>query len=97
MKKLAFVLASLCMLAGCANNEAHWSHKNCVEDIASRENLVEYSYDVKEIDEYNSGDDEVHCFDITITAGDWKQRYCCFAVLDDGELMYIDCDIWDGD
>ena len=98
MKKLALILASLCMLAGCGKNEAHWSHKACVEDIVNCRNLVAYSYEVEELDhEYKRGDDEVYCFDITITAGDWSQRYCCYAVVDGDEVMYVDCDKWEGD
>jgi hypothetical protein len=98
MKKLAFVLASLCMLAGCGKNEAHWSHKNCVDWIVENVGITgEYIYSVKEIEhDYTHGDDEVYCFDITINAN-YTYRYCCYTVIDNGELMYIDCDIWDGD
>lgn len=98
MKKLAFVLASLCMLAGCGKNEVHWSHKECVDWIVESVGIKgEYVYSVKELEhDYTHGDDEVYCFDITVK-GNREYRYCCYAVIDDGEVMYVDCDIWDGD
>jgi predicted small secreted protein len=94
MKKLAFVLASLCMLAGCGKNEVHWSHKECVDWIVESVGIKgEYIYSVKEIEhDYTHGDDEVYCFEITVRAEGKMLDYYCFAVVDDGELMYVDCD-----
>ena len=57
--------------------------------------LENYVYTVKEIKtDYESGDDEVHCFDITIKSGSYEARFYCFAVVDDGEVMFVDCDVW---
>lgn len=99
MKKLILTfLACLCMLtgfAGCSKDKTHWSYRECIKDIVNLRNLEEYDYEVKEIDhEYQNGDDEIHCFDITIITNDWSQRYCCYAVIDDGEVLYTDCDEW---
>jgi hypothetical protein len=81
------------MLAGCGKNEAHWSHKACVEEIEGRLNLTDYVYSVKEVDnEYNHGDDEVYAFEITVRSEGREWQYYCYAVVDDGEIMYVDCD-----
>ena len=95
MKKLFFMIAMCLTLASCSNT-AHWSHKACVDEIVKAQGLTAYSYTVKEIphEETVVGDDEVRCFDITVTSGDWSQRYCCFAVIDDNEVLYVDCDRW---
>ena len=96
MKKLKLLLACLVMFVGCSKNGAHWSYKECIKDIANCENLTEYSYEVKEIEHEYKTVDEIHCFDITIKTGNWSQRYYCYAVLDDGEVLYVDCDRWVG-
>lgn len=96
MKKLIAILClALTILTGC--NKAHWSYEKCVKDIVERHNLLTYDYTVKQINhnEKTSGNDEVYCFDITITSGDFKQRYCCFAVVSDAEVIYVDCDKWE--
>ena len=100
--KIIGLMAACLMLAGCGNNEEvksepllHWSHKACVEEIASELDLLDYTYTVKQI-EYDAGiaDDEVYCFDITVTSNDKAYRYYCFAILDGDEVMYVDCDEW---
>ena len=96
MKKLIAILClALTILTGC--NKAHWSHEKCVEYIVERNNILSYDYTVKQINhnEKTSGNDEVYCFDITIISGDFNQRYCCFAVVSDGEVIYVDCDKWE--
>ena len=94
-KKILSLLAGLFLLAGCNTEKAHWSHKACVEEIVRCRNLRTYSYSVKEIEhDEKVGDDEVYCFDITVKSGSWSERYCCFAVVDEGEVMYVDCDVW---
>lgn len=100
MKRILLVLlCSLCCFCSCGKQEVHWSHKACVETIVKRHSLSTYSYSVKEIehDEVASGNDEVYCFDITIKSGDFERRYCCFAVVSDGNVIYTDCDVWGGD
>lgn len=100
-KKILAMLFALGMVfsAGCSKgskeDKAHWSHKACVKHIAKNVGLEEYVYSVKEIEhEYEKGDDEVYCFDITVKSGAYEQRFMCFAVVDDGEVMFVDCDVW---
>lgn len=97
-RKFVALLFALAMVfsAGCKKEEkAHWSHEACVEWIAEECGLENYVYTVKEIKtDEESGDDEVHCFDITIKSGAYEKRFMCFAVVDDGEVMFVDCDVW---
>lgn len=99
MKKIIIVLClALTILVGCSSKEPHWSHKVCVEELVSNGWAdYAYSYTVKEIehDEVVIGNDEVHCFDITITSGTMSTRWCCFVVLSAGEVVYTDCDRWE--
>ena len=94
-KNILALMAGLCLLAGCKSEKVHWSHKACVDEIVQCRNLRTYSYTAKElVHDEAVGDDEVHCFDITVKSGDWSERYCCYAVLDEGEVMFVDCDKW---
>lgn len=97
-KKLISVLAGVLMLAGCGEKEeptVHWSHTACVQSIAEEKDLGDYIYTVKEIKtNYERGDDEVYCFDITIKSGRYEKRFMCYAVVDDGEVIFVDCDPW---
>ena len=105
MKKLVLiVIAIMCLsLVGCNNKEPHWSYQACIDELIPNGVLnYSYTYTVKEIkhNEIAKGDDEIHCFDITITKGAgnmWGEpiRYCCFAVVSDGEVVYVDCDEWE--
>jgi hypothetical protein len=100
MKKLLLPLLlmvlSCVLITGCKKT-AHWSYKYCIDERVSfgwAEHGV-YSYTVKEIPhDETSGDDEVHCFDITFTSGNRTTRWCCFSVIQDGEVLYVDCDRW---
>ena len=90
------------MLTGCNSKEPHWSYKDCLIDIAMQIHSTVFDYTVKEIehDEIAKGDDEIHCFDITIIKSgdnmlDEPVRYCCFAVVSDGKVVYVDCDRWE--
>jgi hypothetical protein len=104
MKKLILIICLIFALPfGCKQEiEPHWSYKDCLIDISKQIHSTVFDYTVKEIehDETAKGDDEIHCFDITITKsagymlGESK-RYCCFAVVSDGEVMYVDCDLWE--
>lgn len=99
MKKLflMLVMTVVLILSGCRGTDPHWSYKACLMDIADQIEQIEFDYTVEEI-EHNEdvrGDDEIHCFDISITYNGITERYCCFAVLDDGEVLYVDCDIWE--
>lgn len=97
-KKLISVLAGVLMLAGCGEKEeptVHWSHTACVDAIVAEQGLEDYTYTVKQIEhDEDHGDDEVYCFDITITTSETSYRYCCFAAVDDGEVIFVDCDTW---
>lgn len=102
MKKicLMLILMVVVMLSGCKEVKPHWSYKACVEEIVQEQGYVApYEYVVKEI--YNLEkpypQDEVHCFDITFIFEDASVRYCCFAVIVDGEVWCVDCDLWEGD
>lgn len=105
MKKLIlFLCLALAMLAGCSSNkEPHWSYQACIDELIPNGVLnYSYTYTVKEIEhnEIAEGDDEIHCFDITITKGAGNRqgetvRYYCFAVVSDGEVVYVDCDKWE--
>lgn len=97
MKKLLLiVLASLTLLAGC-KKKPHWSYESCVERIVYVNGFITYDYTVKQIDhsEKSVGDDEVYCFDITVTSGKTVIRYCCFTIVSDNEVIYVDCDKWE--
>lgn len=96
MKKLVLAICMIFVLLSGCKQEPHWSYKACLEAITR--NLPAYSYTVKEIEhnEHNEKYDEVHCFDITITYGDRSKRYCCFAVIIDGKVSFVDCDLWGG-
>ena len=101
MKKICImlILMIVVMLSGCKEVKPHWSYKACVEEIVT-ENEIEapYEYVVKEIrhNEYQYPYEEIHCFDITFIFEDASVRYCCFAVIVDGEVFYVDCDLWEG-
>ena len=103
MKKLLCLLVlTLTLLTGC-NKEPHWSYQACIDELIPNGVLTSsYTYTVKEIEHHEiaKGDDEIYCFDITITKGAgnmWGEpvRYCCFAVVSDGEVVYVDCDRWE--
>lgn len=97
-KKLISVLAGVLMLAGCGEKEeptVHWSHTACVGEIVTGLGVKDYTYTAKQIEhDEDHGDDEVYCFDITVMTGETAYRYCCFAVVDDGEVIFVDCDPW---
>lgn len=105
MKKvIIFLCLALTILSGCSckNKEPHWSYQACIDELIPNGVLsYSYTYTVKEIEHHEiaNGDDEIHCFDITITKGAgnmWGEpkRYCCFAVVSGGEVVYVDCDLW---
>ena len=103
MKKLIlFLCLAVAMFIGCSSSkEPHWSYQACIDELIPNGDL-NYSYTVKEIEhnEIAIGDDEIYCFDITITKGDgngWGEtvRYCCFTVVSDGEVVSVDCDRWE--
>ena len=98
MKILYILLFIICCFCGCGKQEVHWSHKACIEEIAKKNNLTEYTYTVEQIEhqEKPKGDDEIYCFDITIRSGDFEKRYYCFSVVDKGEILDVDCDEWIG-
>lgn len=104
IKKLLIAMIALCLsiiLFACneKENEPHWSYKACINELIPDGVLnYSYTYTVKEIkhNEIAKGDDEIHCFDITITKSAGKEvRYCCFAVVSDGDVVYVDCDKWE--
>ena len=96
MKKIILIFAMMVLvLSGCKKEVPHWSYQVCLEELTK--DIAEYTYTVEEI-EHNEevrGDDEVYCFDISITYNGITERYCCFAVLDDKEVLYVDCDLWE--
>ena len=101
MKKLVCLSASLILLVSCSNKKPeeaapHWSHEACVEYIVNEKKLSNYVYEVVELDhDYIHGDDEIHCFKIAIKSGNYEKKWMCYAVLDDGEVLFVDCDpIW---
>ena len=64
-----------------------------MEWIADFAGVEDYLYSVKEIEcDYKHGDDEVHCFEIVFNAGLYEETFLCYAVVDDGEVIYVDCD-----
>ena len=104
MKKLlAILLCGVVLFSGCKKDEPHWSYQACIDELIPNGVLTSsYTYTVKQIEHHEipKGDDEIYCFDITITKGagnSWGKpvRYCCFAVVSDGEVVYVDCDRWE--
>ena len=70
--------------------EPHWSYEACLKEI-----MVEGAeYEVKEIahTEVAKGNDEIYCFEITITYEDVSTKYICFSVVSGDEVIYVDCD-----
>ena len=95
MKKLVLiVIVIMCLsLVGC-KNKPHWSYQACIDELVTDEKST---YTVKEIEhnEVARGDEEIYCFDITVTREGESIRYCCFTVVSDGEVLYTDCDEWE--
>lgn len=88
---LALCVLYLCNSCSC-KDEPHWSHKACVEEIAERLHLTDYVYTVKEVDDdYEHGDGKVYCFEITVRAKTRVWEYYCCAVVNDGEVVFVDC------
>ncbi len=94
MKKLIVALClALTILTGCNKNDPHWSYQACLREIVKTEQTELKRYSIKELKhkEIFYGDDEVYCFDITVNGN----RFCCFAVVSDGEVIYVDCNKWE--
>ena len=101
-KIIGLMASVVCMatFAGCGSEKdkvesaPHWSHKACVEEIVSELDLFDYTYTATQVEHEKipRGDDEIYCFDITISAGEQVYEYYCFAVVDEGEVLYVDCD-----
>lgn len=97
MKKLLCGLVlTLALLTGC-NKGPHESYKVCVDWIVNDLGLETYTYTVEQIqhDEVEMKNEKIYCFDITIYSGDEEYRYCCFALFNREELLYVDCDRWE--
>lgn len=93
MKKLILILLALCtILTGC-KVKAHWSHEACVEEIVKEYGFEDYEVEVWQIDKESMSDDTIYSFDIIITENGIEYRFYCFAVIDDDEIMYVDCDL----
>lgn len=100
-KQVLSIMTALTLTAfvGCKNGEnqevVHWSHKDCVQAIVNDLGVEEYTYTAKQVSYASeNSDDEIYCFDITLTVGEIDYRYCCYAVVEDGEVLFVDCDAW---
>ena len=100
-KQVLSIMTALTLTAfvGCKKGEnqevVHWSHKDCVQAIVDDLGVGDYTYTATQLAyETENSDDEIYCFDITLTVGERDYRYYCYAVVDDGEVLFVDCDAW---
>lgn len=96
MKKIGILIfVVMCFFVGCKQNNLY---NQVIEELITDGIITttDYTYTIKEIEhnEVPKGDDEIYCFDISITQENVTKRYCCFVIVSDGEIMYVDCDLW---
>ena len=101
-KKKQIISVGLCataVISGCsAIEKPHWSHEACVAEIVRQQGFEEYTYSVTQVayDGETDGNDEIYCFNIIVTEkGGRSVVYRCFAVVDNDEVMFVDCDLFE--
>lgn len=101
MKKLItsiLTATALTSFISCTKKEStalHWSHLDCITKIIADLNLQNYTYEAVQLEHQISNDDEIYSFKITVYSGKEQYTYYCYTVLDDNEVIFIDCDPWD--